>query len=121
MGTVWSGSPVGTFTLIASQGFGVGANQQIIPAPGAGLAIYLQNVESANFGLGAAVNASADYHAAGGITFLSHGLTGAAFSSSQQITSFPGGFRLPANTALQVNIGLQTVFCEITYTIGPSL
>jgi len=111
-----SGSPVGTFNLQATGTFGVANNQQVIAAPAAGLAIYVQMVTTATT-LGAGVNAVSTFHAAGGAAFTLIVNSGAL--SPQHI--FPGGWRLPAATALQIDVATNNVVATVTYTIGPSI
>lgn len=98
----------------------VGANQQIIAAPAAGLAIYIQSLSGASGGL-AAVASFAEFHAAGGALISTIVMQGAVGSGYSQQHIFPGGFKLPAATALQVNIVNGTMRASGTYWIGTSI
>lgn len=111
MGTNWSGSPVGPFNLFVSTVLNAGNNQQIIAAPGAGLSIYIQSLACNN-------TATIDFFT-GGSVFAE--LTAvAAPGNPTPFISYPGGFELPTNSNLNVNVsGLSRI--NVTYAIGPSL
>lgn len=121
MSANWSGSPAGTFNQIASGSSGVAGNVTVIGAPAAGLAIYVQSIAIDNAGLGAGANAYGAFHPAGGAVFAPLGINGAGGATQFAMVNFPGGFRLPDATALQVNIGANAISWYITYTIGPTI
>lgn len=111
-----SSSPVGSFKQSFTNLFTNGANQALIAAPGAGLAIYLQewNMSSS----AGAIGNTAEIHPAGAGIFSS--IVGASASHSQTVP-FPGGYELAANTALQADVIGTPGLIRIsgTYTIGP--
>jgi hypothetical protein len=113
-----SGSPVGPFKTSATIIATTGNNQALVGAPGAGNAIYVQTF---NFSAaaGAAGNAG-ELHPAGGAIFSS--IVGATANHSQTV-AFPGGWELPTNTALQVDViaSPAAIRATVTYVIGAAV
>lgn len=104
------------FKSLASGIFAVGNNQQVIAAPGAGQSIYIQDIGISGGGP-PPVAAAGDFHLAAGGAF-SHLQTAAGQPTDHQ--AFPGGFELPANTALQVDVIANSIFVSVTYVVGAS-
>lgn len=98
---------------------GVASNVTVIAAPGAGRCIYVQNIGIDSTGLAAAALAAGLFHSAGGGIFCSLALVGGQVHSNYE--SFDGGFQLPANTALQVDVLNNAIAWHVTYSIFDSL
>lgn len=111
-----SGSPTTSpFKSLASGVFIVGNNQTAIAAPGAGQSIYVQDVGISGGGP-PPVATAVDFHLGGGGAAFAHLQTATGQPTDHQ--SFPGGFELPANTALQVDVIANSAFVSITYVLG---
>ena len=98
--------------------YAAGGNQAVIAAPGAGLSLYLQTATFTNLAAGAVTTLS--LHPAGGnpIAFATLPVGQAPY-----MVNYPGGFKLPVNTALQVDVaggGGNILIVTVTYIIGPS-
>lgn len=107
-----SGSPVGVFSSYVRAIFGVAAGQQIIAAPAAGLAIYLQSISASTGG----ANSNPVFKDGAGTAFESINV-----AAGTVISVFPGGLRLPAASKLQVDVNTNPVDISVRYTIGPAL
>lgn len=97
----------------------VANNQVVIASPGAGLSIYIQTVEIVNNALAAGAISSVNLLAGVGGTLLAVPSINGAAQLFKDLT-FPGGFKLPAATALIANVATNTCFMIVTYTIGPA-
>lgn len=113
-----SGSPIGPFKLQAIWSLAVGNNQPIIAAPGVGQSLYMQNIQVSSGALGAGALSDNIFHAAGTGRFTQMILIGGAKVSDS--VSFPGGYELPTNTALQVDIVTTGSAGAVTYAVGVS-
>ena len=92
------------------------SNQACIAAPGAGLSIYIQmlgwdgNATAGSFAL---------FHPAGGGSI---GEFVASIAVASSTISYPGGWKLPTNTALVCDCGAAAAAVVFgTYLVGPSL
>lgn len=116
-----AGSPVGPFNLTTGvQNKAVGNNQLVIAAPGAGSSIYIQSVTIWNTLIAAAALAEGQFIAGSGGAGIVDIVISPPNRTSETVT-FPGGYELPTNTGLFVNVFTNAVFYIVTYAIGATI
>ncbi len=107
-----AGSPAGVFKTSFGSSLAVGNGQVIAAAPGVGSSIYVQTLGIAN-GAGAR---GVFRHSGGPFAEL-----GSPAANTSNSIAFPGGFELPGNSALTVDIFGVTVDVFATWLVGPTL
>lgn len=111
-----AGGPTGPFNAHFLANPSPANNVALIAAPGVGNSIYVQTLNIG--GVAATAGTFVRYHAAGGNSFCTLVLKAVTDSETAQ---FPGGFELPTNTALQVDVITGTPELTGTYAVGPTL
>lgn len=116
-----AGSPVGPFNLTTGvNNKAVGNNQLVIAAPGVGNSIYIQSVTVWNTLIAAAALAEGQFLAGSGGAGIVDIVISPPNRTSETVT-FPGGYELPTNTGLFVNVFTNSVFYIVTYAIGATI
>lgn len=116
-----AGSPVGPFNLTTGvQNKAVGNNQSVIAAPGAGNSVYIQSVTVWNTLIAAAALAEGQFIAGSGGAGVVDIVISPPNRTSETVT-FPGGYELPTNTGLFVNVFTNSVFYVVTYAVGVTI
>lgn len=99
---------------------GVANNVVFIAAPGAGLAIVLQSLQAQINAAPAGTKVSGLVHDGAGTVISEIEISGTAANALPMQTVYPGGLKLPPNSALQIDIAGGLSRWGATYAIIPA-